>query len=153
MKTFKYLKIKYTKYRTIFIKMAACFYRIKIDSISPKKDDKFRFMDYINLIYYINKTKIDDIIMYIIKYCCSVSVMGYYNYNDVYWCKKNSKYSCDLHIEIKIIKKSDEYSQIKLTALVGNDAEIISFVKKLHERLQLYQTTNFIKTCLDDVVL
>ena len=133
--------------------MTACFYPIRIDSRSTKKDDKYRFIDYINLIYYINKTRLDDIIRYILSDYCGISVIGYYKSSDVYWCKKNSKYSCNLHVEIKIIRKGDNYSQIKISALVGNDLEILSFIKKLHESLQLYETTNFIKTCLDKQLL
>jgi hypothetical protein len=133
--------------------MTACFYPIRIENITPKKNDKYRFIDYINLIYYINKTKLDDIIRYILYDYCGVSVLGYYKSRHVYWCKKNSKYSCDLHLEISIIKKDDNYSQIKISALVGNDLEIVSFIKKLHESLQLYETTNFIKTCLDKQLL
>ncbi len=127
--------------------MTTFYYPIKNDNISSKKDEKYRFIEHINLIYYIEKSKIDELIRYIFTNYCGVSVFGYYKNSDVYWCKKNSKYSCDLHVEIQIIKKSKEYSHIKIIPLVGNDENIRYFVTNLHNSLQLYQRSNFIKTC------
>jgi hypothetical protein len=119
--------------------MTACFYQIRMDNILSKKDDNFRFIECIKLIYYIEKNKINEVIKYIMTYYCGIHILGYYKYCDKYWCKKKSKASCDLHIEIEVIKKGFNYSHIKIIPLVGNDKIINNFVKKFHEGLQLYQ--------------
>lgn len=127
------------------MKMTACFYPTKEDNISPKKDFKFRFIEQINLIYYIDKKKLDDVIRYILKDYCGISMVGYYKRNDIYWCKKYDNSLCDLHVEIQIIKKSQGHSIVKISTFVGNDIDINSFVSNLHKKLQIYQATNFIK--------
>lgn len=130
--------------------MTACFYQVKIDNMYPRRDEKFRFIDYINLVYYVDKNKIDEMIKYILIDYCGNSVMGYDNHSDKYWCKKNSRYSCDLHIEIEIIKKGYGYSRLKITPLVGNDTNIKYFIKKLHESIKLYETSKIIKYYIDN---
>lgn len=130
------------------MKMTPCFYPIRLNSISPK-DHKFRFIEKKNLIYYIDKKKLDDIIKYILTEYCGISMMGYYKRNDVYWCKKYNKCKCDLYVEVQIIKKSLGHSIVKISSFVGNDKDINTFVSNLHNKLDIYQADNFIKTCLD----
>jgi len=129
--------------------MTACFYPIRTDIVSPKTDVKFRFKEHIILIYYIDKTKLDDIIKHILTDYCSISIMGYYKRSDKFWCKKYTKYSCDLHIEIQIIKKSFGHSIVKISPFVGDDTNIKTFVSKLHDNLMVFHTADLIKTSID----
>lgn len=129
--------------------MTACFYPIRLDEMNPKKFCKFRFMEQINLIYYIDKNKLDDLLKYILTEYCDISMMGYYKHNDKYWCKKYSKYSCDLYIEIQIIKKSFDHTIVRVNPFVGNDTNINNFITSLHESLQVHQASNFIRNCLN----
>jgi hypothetical protein len=118
--------------------MTACYYPIKIDDDSTKRYE-FRFMDSIYLHYYIDKTKIEEIIRYILSEYCDISVIGYNKHSDKFWCKRNSKNVCEMHIELEIMKKEFGFSQIKMTPLIGININIKNFIIKLNESLLVYQ--------------
>ena len=119
--------------------MTACYYPIKIDDDSTKRYE-FRFMDSIYLHYYIDKTKIEEIIRYILSEYCDISVIGYNKNRDKYCIKKIKKYYCEMHIELEIMKKEFGFSQIKMTPLLGINMNIKNFIIKFNESLLVYQS-------------
>ena len=121
--------------------MTACYYPIKIDDGSTKRYE-YRFIDYIYLQYYIDKTKLEEIIKYILIESCNISVIGYNKHRDTYCIKKNKKYYCELHIELEIKKKEFVFSQIKMNPLLGTNMNIKTFIVKLNESLLVYQHQN-----------
>jgi hypothetical protein len=121
--------------------MTACYYPIKIEHESTKRYE-YRFMDSIYLQYYIDKTKLEEIIKYILIESCNISVIGYNKHRDTYCIKKNKKYYCELHIELEIMKKEFEFSQIRITPLLGMNVNIRNFIIKLNESLLVYQRKN-----------
>jgi hypothetical protein len=75
--------------------------------------------------------------------------MGYNRLKDSYWCKICENNYCVLHAEIEIIYKNSEQSEINILPLVGNKNNIKKFVFDIHEALYLYQSSPFIKYCLE----
>lgn len=125
--------------------MLACFYPYENKNILPIKNN-YRFIEIIKLIYFINKYKIDYIIKHILTEFCNVSILGYETFTDKYCCKICNRSNCVLlHIELEIIYKNDNISEILIVPLIGNDIKIKNFVKKLNEAMQLYNTSSFVK--------
>ena len=125
--------------------MTACFYPINFESVNlPNKKERFRYIDYIKLFYYIEKSNVDDIMRKILSEHCDVSVIGYDKYSDKFLCKKYGKNSCELHIEIKIINKGRNCSLVKIIPLVGVDTNIKKFVLAVDKCLRLCQTSKYL---------
>lgn len=134
--------------------MSACFYPINFEDKSYlKKINKFRFMNYISLLYNIDSEKIIEIIRHILSKYCDISVIGYDKKYQKIWCKKYNKSICDLHIEIEIIYKDYELSQIKIIPLIGNDLNIKRFVSIISQFLKIYQKHNLLKNYFERCVI
>lgn len=134
--------------------MAVCFYPIKITDInSSKKNNKFRFISHTILLYYINTEALIEILRYILTGYCDVSILGYEKKYQKYWFKKYTKTDCELHIEIEIVYKDYNLSQIKIAPLIGDSININSFILHLNSILHAYQNTNLIKKCFDRCVI
>ena len=56
---------------------------------------------------------------------------------------------CQLHIEIEIINKGFEQSQVKISPLYGTSKSIEEFVSNFKESIELYTTSSFIRSCLE----
>ena len=96
-----------------------------------------------------SKTKIDSIIHLILIDFCNTSVIGYDKYDDKYWCKKYDKNKCVLHIEMKLIDKGYDLTQIQLRPQICTDKTIEAFKSDLNETIQMYKTSSFIKGLID----
>jgi predicted ATP-grasp superfamily ATP-dependent carboligase len=129
--------------------MSICFYQNNNKSnISPRTKERFRLVDEKILNCCLEKTKIDKIIRDIFTEFCGASVTGYDCNQDKYLCKKYIKSDCILHLEIKVISNNDYGSQIIIKPLIGTDGEIKSFMYDFNESIQMYVTSNFIRSIL-----
>ena len=130
--------------------MAAQLYPIKTSTMFEKKEsDKYFYMENITLKYQIKKEKLDKIISNILVDFCGASVIGYDKIHDKYFCKICKNNNCELHIEIKLYEVQNEISQISLIPYIGNKNNIKSFIFNLDEALDLYKSSKFIKSCLE----
>ncbi len=130
--------------------MFACYYPVKIKELPHVKSfDKFRFVNIVNLSYCVDKFKMNDIIKSILIDFCKVSVIGYDNSKEKYWCKKFTDSTCELHLELEIYGKGFNISEIKIIPLIGNDNNIEKFIKTLNESIKNYQTYPFMKSLLE----
>ena len=102
----------------------------------------------INLTYKLSKLDFDSIIQRILIDFCNINVLGYDKGEDKYWCKKYNNSSCILQLEIKVISKGCDYSNIKIMPLIGEEDVINLFVMDFNESVQIYKTSNFIKSVL-----
>lgn len=127
--------------------MAVCFYP-RNKQFSLRGPERFRVIDDINLTYYMNKSELDKIMQHILSEFCNTSVIGYNKYQDKFWCKRYDKSICTLHIEIFVNLKGFEYSEIKLTPLIGTTDDINMFVYDFNDSIQMYRTSNFIRSVL-----
>lgn len=133
--------------------MAAQSYPIKTSTRFEKnKSNKYFYMENITLRYLINKEILDKIMNNILVDFCGASVIGYDRIHDKYFCKISKNNKCELHMEIKIYDE-DEISQISLIPLIGNKNTIQNFILNLNEAIELYKTSNFIKSCLEQSAL
>jgi hypothetical protein len=108
-------------------------------------------MQSIKLQYYINRTKLDNIMRNILLNFCEVSVIGYNNLNKNYWFKICENKYCVLHAEIEILYKNSEISELNILPLVGNINTIKKFVYDINEALYLYQSSLFVRGSLSRV--
>jgi hypothetical protein len=128
--------------------MSVCLYPRNNINFSPRGPERFRVIKVINLTYYLSKSEFDKIIQHILIDFCNTTVLGYDKYNDKYWCKKYNKSRCTLHLEIKVISKGYEYSDIQIMPLTGEDDDINLFVSDFNESVQMYKSSNFIRSLL-----
>lgn len=129
--------------------MSVCLYQSS-NKFKPSKrsPERFRIINNISLTYYLDKSEFDKIMQHIFIDFCDITVLGYDKYNDKYWCKKYNNSRCILHLEIKVISKGYEYSDIKIMPLIGEEDVINLFVMDFNESVQMYKTSNFIRSVL-----
>ena len=129
--------------------MSVCYYPAhqKIKSLDCKLE-RFRIINEINFTYYLDKTVFDKIMHRILIDFCDSSVLGYDKNSDKYWCKKYNKLSCNLHVEIFVICKGYDYTDIIINPLIGNNEDINAFIYDFNESVQMYNTSNFIRDIL-----
>ena len=123
-------------------KMSACFYPIKnSDNYQKNFVMKFRFIEHINLIYNIEKTKIYEFIRHLFSKDCDSNILfGFEKSKERFWYKKyDNKKTCELYIEIDIIKINFHSSKIKIIPLVGIDKDIKNIIFSIDRFLQLHQ--------------
>jgi hypothetical protein len=135
--------------------MSVCFYPIDISKTNTKRvTEKFRFIEHINLICCIEKSKLYEIMIKILSKKCHMSMFGYERFKERFWFKniKNKKY-CNLHIEIEIIKINYCCSKIKITPLVGIDKYIKEFILYIDKCLMLYHNYNNIMRYIKNDIL
>jgi hypothetical protein len=97
----------------------------------------------------INNIDIDAIIKNILSDFCNANVIGYEKSTNIYWCKMYEDKFCQLHIEIEIINTGFEQTQLKICPLYGTSKSIENFVSNFKESIQLYNTSSFIRKCLE----
>lgn len=128
--------------------MSVCFYPTsRLDTSSPRKIERYRFINEIKLIYKIDKSVIDDTIKYILMHNCCSSVVGYNTITNKYWCKIYGKSNCDLHLEIYIKGLCFDSCELQITPLIGETKFISEFIKNIDQGLQMFQTQSIIKSC------
>jgi len=126
--------------------MSICYYPAQYKpKFSNHKLERFRIINEIKLAYYLDNSILDKIMQRILTEFCESTVVGYNKYFDKYWCKKMNKGICEFHVELLIIFKGYEYTEIIITPLIGTNENIKKFVFDFHEAIQLYKTSNFIR--------
>jgi hypothetical protein len=116
--------------------------------ISQRMKERYRIINEKLLKYNLKKSEIDNIIQDIFIEFCGASVIGYDKIQDKYLCKKYIKSDCILHIEIKLLSINEDETQMSIKSLIGTDEEIESFIFDFNESLQMYISSNFIKSIL-----
>lgn len=127
--------------------MSLCCHQINRDiNFAPRSLERISKKD---ILIKINKIDVDAIIKNILSDFCNANVIGYEKSTNRYWCKMYEDKFCQLHIEIEIINKGFEQSQVKISPLYGTSKSIENFVSNFKESIQLYTTSSFIKSCLE----
>ena len=131
--------------------MSACHYNIYQEELfSPRFIERNRLNKELNIYSYVSKHIMETIIKYILTDYCNATVIGYEKESNKYWCKMYKGPICRLHIELEIISNKLDTSQIIINPIYGTDKLIANFVTDLKETLELYQSSSFIKSCLDE---
>jgi hypothetical protein len=101
----------------------------------------------------INKENLTRIIKNILSDFCEVHVICYEKKTNKYWCKIYNECKiykmCALHIELEFINKDADISSVKILPIMGSDVLIEKFVSNFSESIHLYQTSSFIRSCLE----
>lgn len=127
--------------------MSLCYHQINRDiNFTPRSLERISKKDILIKIY---KIDVDAIIKNILSDFCNVNVIGYEKSTNRYWCKMYEDKFCQLHIEIEIINKGFEQSQVKISPLYGTSKSIENFVSNFKESIELYTTSSFIRSCLE----
>lgn len=125
-------------------------YPIKTSTLFEKNEsNKYFYMENITLRYFINKEKLDLIMCNILIDFCGASVIGYDRTYDKYFCKIYKNNNCELYMEIKLYNEEDNTTQITVIPLIGNKINIKKIVSEIDEALDLYKSSKFIKSCLE----
>lgn len=116
--------------------------------ISRRMKERYQMINERTLKCCLKKSEIDKIIQDIFIEFCGASVIGYDKTLDKYLCKKYIKSDCILHIEIKLLSINEDETDLAIKPLIGTDEEIESFIFDFNESLQMYISSNFIKSIL-----
>jgi hypothetical protein len=125
--------------------MSAHIYQTKL--ISKSDLERIRANE-IHLNCRLSKSEFDAIIQRLLIDFCNMTVLGYDNYEDTYWCKKYDNSQCVLYIKIQIHFNDYERSKISILPIIGNDNDIDTFVYDFNDSIIMYKTSNFIKNLL-----
>lgn len=101
----------------------------------------------IKLFVNMDEEKLKKIIRNILLEFCNPTIIGYINSNDTYWMKSNT-YS--LHINIKIIKISNNNSEIIIKPIVGEKLKIMELVTTLSESIILYNSCPYVRYFIEN---
>lgn len=130
--------------------MSVCYYEVRQNNKFPQRTmERYRSIDVKIMAFCININKFTDIIKSILSDFCNATVIGYDKRLNKYWCKIYEKKYCTLHIELEILNKDNEITFVKLVPLIGTDILIENFVSNFKESIELYNTSSFIKSCLE----
>lgn len=102
------------------------------------------------IVYNLDKLVLDKIMRGILTEFCYATISGYNKLSDKYWCKKYSGPICELSVEIELISAnySHNYTEIKITYLLGKYSERELFLSNFKETLEMYKTSKFIRYIL-----
>ena len=126
--------------------MSVCFYPTpRSDIYSPRKIERYRFINEINLTYKIDKNVINDALQYILMNNCNVSVVGFNTNTNKYWCKIYGKSTCKLYLEIYVKGLYFDACELHITPLTGETNFIKKFIEDMDKGLQLFQTPSYSK--------
>jgi hypothetical protein len=128
--------------------MSVCLYPRNNINFSAREAERFQYIKEIKLTYHLRKPEFDKIMQQILIDFCNTTVLGYDKHNDKYWCKKYNKSTCTLHLEIKVISKGCDYSDIQIMPLTGEYNDINLFISDFNESVQMYKSSNFIRYIL-----
>lgn len=125
--------------------MFVCFYPVDIDDkLYKKQNEKYRFIESKDIICYIDKYKLEDMMKFILIDYCEVSVMGYDTLRNRYWCKIYNKKKCELHIELEIEYRNTNKSEMRIIPLLGSNKILNKFLINMNECMKLYNLPKYI---------
>jgi hypothetical protein len=131
-----------------YIKMSLCIYPTHSTSnFELRSPDRFRGNE-IKLNCFVKKSELDKIIQHILIDFCNITVLGYDKNEDTYWCKNYDETSCILYIKIQINFNSFDSSEISILPITGDKNNIHMFIYDFNDAIQMYKTSNFIKSLL-----
>lgn len=111
---------------------------------------KSNLLNEITIIYNLDKMVLEKIMRGILTEFCYATVSGYNKMLDKYWCKKYSDSMCELSVEIELVSTnySHNYTEIKITYLLGKPDERELFLLNFKETLEMYKSSKFIRYVL-----
>jgi len=133
--------------------MTACLLPFSFKKISSRDRLRYRIVPKISICCDINKNKLSDIIQFTFTQKGDFSVFGYNTHSEEFWAKKIVKDEFLLHFTLNIKTDDCEKSNIIVNPIIGSDKEIKTLVSYLKEMINLYEESNFIKHCVDEIGL
>jgi hypothetical protein len=134
--------------------MTTCYFETNTNDFFSRRKlieptDYYNFNKIKTFIFRINYNKLIQIIKNILFDFCNADVIGFDTRTNKYWCKIVENKCCMLNIELEIIRKDNSNSFVSFIPLIGSQSLIENFMTDFKESVQLYNTSCFIKTCLD----
>jgi hypothetical protein len=129
--------------------MTACLIPFCLKKTTSRDPLRYRIIPKISICCDIDKNKLSDIIQFSFAQKGDLSVFGYNTHCDEFWAKKIVKDEFLLHFTLNIKSIGYENSNIIVTPIVGNDKEIKNLILYIKEMIDLYESSNFIKHCVD----
>jgi hypothetical protein len=130
--------------------MIACLVPFSFKKISSRDALRYRIIPKISICCDIDKNKLSEIIQYTLIQKGDFSVIGYNTHSEEFWAKKIVKDEFILHFTLNIKTEGYEQSNIIVKPIIGNDKEIKNLVSEIKEMINLYESSNFIKHCVDE---
>jgi len=133
--------------------MTACLIPFNLKKLSSRDRLRYRIIPKISICCDIDKNKLSDIIQFTFTQNSDFSVIGYNTHSEEFWAKKIVKDEFLLHFTLNIKSHGYEKSNIIVHPIIGNDKEIKNLVSEIKEMINLYESSNFIKHCVDEIRL
>jgi len=92
--------------------------------------------------------ELQKIMRTILTHFCNTAVVGYDKARGVFWCKKYAKSVCVCHLELALISDASGHTQVHVTPVLCYSDDLEKFVCDFHESVQLYLSSNFIRSIL-----
>jgi len=138
-----------TIYQNTF-KMSACYYEnTKQTKFTRRTVNIYTLIDIKMMVFYINYDNLTNIIKNILTEFCDAKVIGYEKTTNKYWCKMYENKFCSQHIELELLRHTNEITLVKIVPKIGTDLLIKNFVSNFEESIHLYITSSFIRGLLD----
>jgi hypothetical protein len=129
--------------------MTACLIPFCLKRTTSRDALRYRIIPKISICCDIDKNKLSDIIQFSFAQKGDLSVFGYNTRYNEFWAKKIVKDEFLLHFTLNIKSIGYENSNIIITPIIGNDKEIKNLILYIKEMIELYESSNFIKHCVD----
>ena len=112
---------------------------LPINSMHKSQKIKYDIVPLIHIKCMINIEKLNEIIVFIFKKYCNLSIYGYSVETDKYWGKKIKK-ECNLHFTLSIKKNVDFSSSIIIDTICNKNNEINNLHNEILKAIQIYNS-------------
>jgi hypothetical protein len=132
-------------------KMSICYYEENKYNKSPRRRrEKYRFVDVKTINFNVSYERLLEATKNILPYIYKAVVFGYLQKRDKYWCKIYDNKICVLHMELDLVKKDTEKTNINFIPICGTDKIIKKFIFNFVESVKGYTTSSFIRISLKE---
>ena len=110
-----------------------------INDIYKGDNVKYEIIPLIHIKCMINIEKLKEIIVFIFKKYCNLTIFGYNVETDKYWGKKIKK-ECNLHFTLSIKKNVDFSSSIIIDTICNKNNELNNLHNDILKAIQMYNS-------------
>jgi hypothetical protein len=120
------------------------FGKTRLEGIKVKEANIYKFN--------INENDLLKILKNILTDFCDANIIGYNKKTNKHWCKmyNNNNNNCEMYIELEIMFESSNTTMVRFITLIGSNSLIERFVLNFKESIELYLSSTFIKSCLEN---
>jgi len=121
-----------------------------VTECSSLENKSIRILETHHIYYNMEKTKIEQILKYILTQRCGFKVFGYNKFDDNYYCKTMKKCICTFFVNISIHSQGVGKSIVSIRENYGEKNVFKAFVDKFMDAMKLYVESPFVYEYLKD---